>query len=277
MEHKNNEKGEVNFDFILDSYYESISNSLINKVRKDAGNYEELNYIKKIKKDISQESRKQYKIIISYCQEEKVPDIKSALKNYDFLHFLKLVIRILDIDEEYNLKVEQCKKYFSNSENFEIIKYLHDHTEVTARELKPFIGVQNNNLNLSLSKLSDLINKKDENNSTYYSLSPAARNLYAFYMMKNIDTGDMVSNYNEAKVNEVLEYLIEYILSQQEKKHKNLKRPKLNSTSANYNLDTIINLLDQKTSYSNDYIHFSDKKSEPIDDWKGSKLWKVSY
>lgn len=267
----------TNFDTLMDSFYESISNSIVNSIRKDDGNYDDLNNIKNIKKDITKASRKQYKVIISYCEKEKVPDIKIALKKYDFLHFLKLIIRILDIDEEYNIKVEQCKQYFGNPEIFELYKYLHDHTEVSSKELKNFIGIDNNIFNFALLKSDDLIRSREEGSSVLYSLSPKAKNLYAFYVMKNVNINDMISNYNEAKVNEVLEYLIEYILNQPKKKHKKIKRPKLNSSSANYNLNIVTNLLNQKASYSNDYFQFFDKNNDAIDMLDGGRPWKINY
>ena len=110
------------------------------------------------------------------------------------------------------------------------------------------------------------------NDTVLYSLSPKGKNLYAFFMIKNIDFDDLTLNYNEGKVNEVLEYLIEYILSKSNQDNHKLKKPHLNSASANYNLNKLTYLLDKEKSYYQNIAHFSDDSN-----WIGGKPWKTNY
>lgn len=262
------------YDIYMESFYDSLLSSIINKAKNDAGDYDMLNKIKNIKKDISNETKKQYKIIISFCKESEIPNIKAALKKYNFLHFLKFVIRITDVDEEYNLKVNECKKYFSDPETIKIYQYLYNHGKVPLLELKPLT-----NKDLSLisrsSTVYDLIISTEENNTTVFSLSPKGINLYAFFMMKDITIDSIDANYNESKVNEVLEYLIQYLLTQSNKDRQKLKKPLLNSSSANYNLYKLTSLLDSENSYSQDFIQFSSDQESESYNWMGGKPWKT--
>lgn len=263
-----------NFDFHIESFYDSILTSIINKTKKDAGNFEELDIIKKFKKDISSETRNQYKVIISYCKDSEIPNLKKALKKYNTLHFLKFVIRIIDIDDEYTFKVNECKKYFSKQENLNICQYLYKHNEVPLIELKSFTKKNICSLPES-SNVYDLIITRKTNNTTVYSLSPEGKNLYAFFMMKNIDIEGLDTNYNEGKVNEILEYLIQYISTQTKKEREQIKKPILHSSSASYNLRKLTSMLDNEDSYSQDFIRFSsDQESTPYK-WDGGKTWEI--
>lgn len=254
-------------DTILESFYDSILQSILNKSKNDNGNYDELDNIKKFKKDISKASKKQYKIIISYCKENEKEKIEDVLIKYNLLHFLKFAIRILDIDDEYNYKVNECKKYFSKKENLHLFDNLYHKSEIPYLEVKKLV---NDN---EIDFFEDLIIKKEIDNSLILSLSPKGKNLYAFFIMKNINIDNLATNYNEGKVNEVLEYLIKYITTQNSAEHKNIKKPRLNSGSANYNLDTVTYLIDRQDYINNRFISFFDEK----DNWKEGRTWKINY
>lgn len=274
---KNSEKDisnsdEMHINNFIESYYNSIFLSLVNKVKANGGNYNELNHINKFKKDIMAESRNQYKFIISYCKKSEIDNMKTALKKYNFLHLLKFTIKILDIDEDYSIKINECKRYFNNEENIKIVKYLYNHNEVPRIELKQFTGTSLDRT----SHLNDLITIKRKENSQIYSLSTKGKNLYAFFMMKHIDVEKLETPYNEDKINEVLEYLIQYLLTQQNRNQRSrLKKPILNSTSANYNFDKLISLLDKEDNYSQDFFQkFSDQEIESYA-WDGGRMWKT--
>lgn len=271
----NNNKKNVFSNIIFEPIYNTLLSSLTNRIRNDAGNYEDLNLLFRNKHDISKASRKQYKIIVSFCKEERKDDIKIALKKYNFLHFLKMVNRILDIENDYILKIEKCKKYFCNSNILSVIDNLYKKGDTTFEELKHLTKI--NNTNIITSPINDLIVIKNEGNSEIYSLSTEGKNLYAFFMMKNIVLDESPSNFNEGKVNEVLEYLINYISTNTEMEKDKLNKPLLKSSSANYNLDRLINLLNRENSYNNYNIFKNNIDDDRKQDDLGGRIWKTIY
>lgn len=261
-----------NFDMLM----ENVLSSLVNNIKNDAGNYDELEKIKQLKKEISNESRKQYKLIISFCEDSKKANLISALKLYNIWHFFKLIIRILDINDDYTIKVKECKKYFGSPAKVNFYKYLYEHREASINELKQ-LPEHNSDFLAPSSHIYDLVATRRENDMVLYSLSPKGKNLYAFFMIKNIDFDNMALNSNEGKVNEVLEYLIEYILNKSDQNHYKLKKPQLNSVSANDNLNKLTYLLDEEKNYHQDIFQFSDEKTDSSINWTGEKLWKTNY
>lgn len=65
---------------ILEPVYDSFLSNLVNRIRNDAGNYDEIEELSKVRKKISNESKRQYKIIISFCRQDKKDDLKIALE-----------------------------------------------------------------------------------------------------------------------------------------------------------------------------------------------------
>lgn len=250
---KENQWESLQSDMYLDSFFDEILSSVVNRIKKDAGNYDEINSVIKIKKDIARKTKIQYNIMISYCKDSEKSKAKEALKKYDVLLFLKFVIRILNIDQDYEAKVDECKKIFCKPNNRSIFQYLYDQNEVPLIKMKEVVETNETDLVQLYAQNSALISIRNENNMTIYSLSPKGRNLYAFFMMKHIEMENLNGDYNESKVNEVLEYLIEYILTQSAEERKKIDKPKLNSSSANYNLKKLAALLDKEKSYSSNF------------------------
>lgn len=255
------------YDIYIDSYFDSVLSCLLNKIKGDGGHCEELYKISQIKKGINKESRKQYNVVISCSKKSEKTLVTSAIRKIVFLNFFNVVVRILDLDNDYLIKVNECKKYFGNSTNWKIFKLIHDKDEIHETDLIELTGENAFQLDV-INDFPELISKKIVNDSTVYCLSAKAKNLYAFYMMKNINFND--SNFNEGKVNEVLEYLIEYIATSP--KHPSpQKKPVLHSISANYNLDKITALIDNN-SYSQHFVEKPVQKNDSFN-WEGGQRW----
>ena len=252
---------------ILEPVYDSFLSNLVNRIRNDAGNYDEIEELSKVRKKISNESKRQYKIIISFCRQDKKDDLKIALEKYNFCHFLKFAVRMLDIVEDYDIKVQQCKKYFSDSTNLSIIEKLYQKDNIPKIELKKNIGLDKELLSDTIIK--DLIIVERENGSEVYSLSTEGKNLYAFFMMKKIDFQVLSENYNESKVNEVLEYLIKYLLTESSNNRNKIKKPVLHSMSANYNLNNLTYLLEQNDNYSQNIVQRTSNFDYDYYEWRG--------
>lgn len=257
------------YNCYMENFYDSLISTLINKVKKDSGNFKHLDNIQQVKKDISAETRKQYRIIISYCKETERNNIKEALNRYNFLHFLKFTIRILDLDDDYENKVNKCKKYFSNKQYLKVVEHLYHKNEVPYNEL--ILSFDSDcKLPIKTNNVDEIIVVKQKDDYPVYSLSPIGKNLYAFFTMKNIKIHNLDANYNEGKVTEVLEYLIQYITTQQELKN-SIKKPVLHSSSANNNLNRLLSLLENSNNFTSSSIQrVSDYKDESYN-WKGGE------
>lgn len=253
---------------LANTFVDATLNSIINKIKKDPGDYSQLEYIKSIKKNISKESKKKRKIIISFCEPTKKSDFEKVLKEYDWLLFLKFAICILNLDDDYMAKVNACKVYFKDKQNLSLFKTLYHDAQVPSLELR-----EKGFNNIELNYFNGLIVEKEINKSYVWSLTPKGKNLYAFFMMKNFDTGTTDFSYNEGKVNEVLEYLIEYLATQNVKQRKNLKIPELNSESAKYNLKKLTYMLDKDDSYSQNFAQSYSASGSKQYDWKGGSSW----
>lgn len=261
-----------NIRLFLEPVYDSLLSNLVNIIRNDAGNYDEIKEILTIRKKISRESKRQYNIIISFCKEEKKDDIKIAIEKYNFFHFLKYAISILDIVEDYEIKVQKCKRYFSDSINLSVIEKLYHRDNIPRIELKKSISPDNEFLLNTV--INDLIIVDYKNGSELCSLSPEGKNLYAFFSMKNINFNELAENYNESKVNEVLQYLINYLMTESKSKRHAIEKPLLHSASANNNLNRVTALLDKNDNYNQNIVQRTSNYDCDYYDWKGLNQWK---
>lgn len=259
--------------FILEPVYDSFMSSLVNRIRNDAGTYDEMEELLTIRNRISKESKKQYNIIISFCKEENRDAVKVALEKYNFFHFLKYAINILDVADDYDMKVEKCKKYFSDSFYLAVIEKLYRRDNIPVLELRKSFSDEKDFL--ANTFINDLLIIDYQNGSELCSLSPEGKNLYAFFMMKNIDFKELSENYNESKVNEILEYLLKYILTNTIHDRHNIKKPLLYSVSANENLNKVITLLDQNDSYNSNIVIKGSVHDSDSYRWKGGNLWNT--
>ena len=266
-----------NLEVYLESVYDSLFRSLLYKLKNDSGNYDDLDKIKNFKKTFTTESKRQYKIVLSCSKDNQKNTVKAALKKYKFLNALKFIIYILDLDEDYIFKTNECRKYFSVPSNVKLFDYLYSHSDTPHMELKQNIyGV--NLDSTALTNMYDLIITKKVNNETVYSLSPKGKNLYAFYMMKDIDFEELSSNNNEGKINEILDYLIKYISTQSEIERGRLRQPSLKSCTANKKLKRVTSLIDKENSYSYGYFKSSVVR-EPDSKYRtgGNVRWNNNY
>lgn len=245
----------------IEDLYSNLISSAIGVIKSDVTNDQHLRYIQSIRKDVSKKQKKQSKAIISYCKESS-SELKLALEKYKFLNFIKFITRMIDEDDKYKYNVECCKNFFSDKNCLQLTEYLYNHQYVTSEQLRSILGITDGSLPL---KYDEILVIKDSNNIPTISLDTKIRNLYAFYLMKNIniDSNDEAEskNYNEGKVNEVLEYLIKYMLSSP-KESKKIKKPELHSASAKNNLDKLLLLLNQKDNYSSCPIQTNDTEDK---------------
>jgi len=228
----------------------SLINILIGQIRDMRNIRSDVEYLIANKSKIIELSLRRRKEIENLMGQKNRTYLSELLDLYNTSVFIKTSINILEQDVKYKRDLLKCRKYFLNDAS-DIYEYLYWNDDVNISALSRETKKDMDSIYRVFLEHEELVKKKRKEDETEpsYSLSLKGKELYSLYKSeyRNIATDETRQVQDEDKLNEVLEFLIQY--AQDKKEPKFRKAPVLRTARARENFAKLKSLIDGEKGY----------------------------